>query len=77
MVIYTILDERSISEFVEEGIDALQIGYQILPRYYYEFFLKKKQIEKRKIDSSKTKQEIRGLLIDYLKKHFPHVRIYY
>jgi len=77
LVICTILDERSISELIEEGIDVLQIGYQILPRYYYEFFLEKRQIEKRKIDSNETKQKIRKLLINYLEKHFPHVRVYY
>ena len=75
LVVYTTLDERSISIFAEEGIDVLRIGYQILPRHYYNFFLQKNQVENRRIDSAETKQEIRELLLNYLEKHFQHVRI--
>lgn len=74
--IYTTLDEKSLSTFNQNGIDTLQIGYQLLPKYYYNFFCSKEQVEKRKIDSAATKEEIKHRIISYLKKHYLHIGIY-
>ena len=50
------------------GIDTLKVGYQILPKRFYDFFKSKKQITNRKIDSKKTKADITLKISKYLKK---------
>lgn len=69
LVIYTILDEISLSEFRKNGIDTLEIGYQILPKDYYYFFSFKGQIERRKIDSKATKQDLKNKITAYLRRN--------
>lgn len=76
LLIYTTLDEKSLSTFAQNGIDVLQIGYQLLPKSYYNFFSLKEQVKKRKIDSASTKEEITHRIISYLKKHSLHIGIY-
>lgn len=76
LLVYTTLEGTHISRFIQCGIDVLEIGYQILPRFYYDFFLKKEQVIKRRIDSNATKEDIGNELVVYLKKHFPHISIY-
>ena len=68
VVIYTTLDQKSLTKFSENGIDVLEIGFQLLPKSYYDYFKARDQIQKRKIDSNSTKEEIRNMLIDYLKR---------
>lgn len=68
VVIYTVLDQKSLSNFIESAIDVLEIGFQLLPKFYYDFFRVKNQIEKRKIDSNSTKEEIRNKIMNYLKR---------
>ena len=75
ILIYTTLDQKSLPQFIKNGIDTLELGYQILPRYYYYFFSSKGQIEKRKIDSAMTKKEIKNKMLSYIKKHFLHIGI--
>lgn len=70
LVVYTSLEDNHISRFTQNGIDILEIGYQLLPRDYYYFFLEKEQVDKRRIDSNSTKEDIKNKIIVYLKKHF-------
>jgi len=77
LLVYTTPHEnKHISKIIENGIDLLDIGYQLLPRFYYNFYLKKDQVVKREIDSVKTKNDIKHKIISYLKKHYPHIGIY-
>lgn len=52
----------------ENGIDLIEIGYQILPETYYKFFLAKKQVEKRTIDSDSTRRYIRARILKYIEE---------
>jgi len=57
-LIHTVLERNDIKKFEDEGIITLKIGYQLLPRYFYEFFSKKGQTRMRKVDSRKTKEDL-------------------
>lgn len=50
----------------ENGIHLLEIGYQILPETYYNFFQAKDQVEKRTIDSDSTRRNIRAKILKYI-----------
>jgi len=58
-VIHTVLGKNDIQKFEDEGIITLEIGYQLLPEYFYRFFSRKGQTIKRKIDSRETKEDMR------------------
>ena len=68
LLVYTTLDQASISEFIQNGIDVLEIGYQLLPKFYYNFFSVKRQVERREIDSEITKKDIREKITSYLER---------
>lgn len=76
LLVYTTLDNNHVSRFVQNEIDVMEIGYQILPRFYYNFYLGKGQVVKREIDCAKTKNDIKHKIVSYLKKHYPHICIY-
>ncbi|MDI6904606.1 MAG: hypothetical protein QMD13_03830 [Candidatus Bathyarchaeia archaeon] len=68
LLIYTCLENESILEDLSSyEVSLLKIGYQILPWYFYEFFLEKDQIESRRVDSRETKEDIKSKIIEYLK----------
>lgn len=50
----------------ENGIYLIEIGYQILPKTYYDFFQRKGQIIKRNIDSDSTRRNIRAKILKYI-----------
>lgn len=50
----------------ESGIDILAIGYQILPETYYDFFLARGQVIRRKIECYSTRRDIRSKILDYV-----------
>ena len=57
----------------ESGIDILEIGYQILPRTFYDFYLTRNQVIRRKIDCDSTRIEIKSRILDYVNNHlFAH-----
>jgi len=62
VLIYTVLKGNKVHEFKKNGIKTLEIGYQLLPRYFYNFFKKKRQITKRRIDSNRTRKDIKNKL---------------
>lgn len=76
LLVYTTLDNNHVSRFVQNGIDVMEIGYQILPRFYYNFYLEKEQVVKRETDCAKTKNDIKNKIVSYLKKHYLHIGIY-
>jgi len=73
LLIYTILDEESLSKFRENGIDTIQIGYQLLPKCYHNFFDSKDQIERRKTDSKETRLDLKKKITAYLKRNGFHI----
>ena len=57
----------------ENGIDILEIGYQILPETYYDFFLARGQVIRRKIECDSTRREIKSKILDYVNNNlFAH-----
>lgn len=73
LLVYTTLEQESLSKFIQNGIDVIEIGYQLLPEYYYDFFSSKKQVIKRKIDSAVTKKDIKQKIISYLERSISHI----
>ena len=67
LLIYTCLNnEEMLNDLASHNIDALKIGYQLLPKAFYNFYLSKKQIELRKPDSRETKRDIKNKIAEYL-----------
>jgi len=60
VLIHTVLEKDKVERFERNGIITIEIGYQILPRYFYNFFKQKGQIVKRKIDSKHTRDDIKN-----------------
>lgn len=50
----------------ENGIYLMEIGYQLLPETYYDFFLTKEQVERRNIDSDLIRSDIRAKFLKYI-----------
>lgn len=69
VLIYTV-PLSNLDGLRENEIYLMQIGYQILPEKYYEFFITKGQIERRNIDSNLIRSDIRGKILDYINNHF-------
>jgi hypothetical protein len=66
-LIYTVLEnESALNGFDIYGISLLKIGYQLLPKSFYDHFAKKNQIEFREIDSRKTRNDIRSRITEFL-----------
>lgn len=62
VLIYTVLEKNKVHEFRRNGIKTLEIGYQLLPRCFYNFFKQKGQIKKRRMDSHITRRDIKNKL---------------
>ena len=57
--IYTVLkNERTLADFSTLGISLLKIGYQVLPKSYYEHFAGKGQLVLRRFDSEETRKDV-------------------
>ena len=65
VLIYTV-PLSNLEGLEENRIRLIEIGYQILPETYYKFFLAKKQVEKRTIDSDSTRRHIRAKILQYI-----------
>lgn len=67
LLVYTCLENEVIlKDLSEYSISSLKIGYQILPKDFYDFYSKKKQVESRRIDSKETKADIKARIEEYL-----------
>jgi len=72
VLIYTV-PLSNLDGLKENEIYLLEIGYQILPEAYYNFFQTKGQVIRRRVDSELTRKNIRAKIIDYLNNHlFAH-----
>jgi hypothetical protein len=56
----------NLSGFKENGIDLLEIGYQILPESYYNYFIELDRIERRKILSDVVMRDIGSKICEYV-----------
>jgi len=59
----------NLDGFTESEIYLLQIGFQVLPEPYYNFFLTKRQVERRTVDSNSTRSNIRAKILDYINNY--------
>ena len=60
---------RNIDEvFAKNNIDTVCIGFQLLPIEFYEFFLQRGQVIRRKPLSTEVVEEIRCIIENYLTK---------
>ena len=67
LLIYTIFEnEKILDDFDHSRISLLKIGFQLLPKSFYNFFARKNQVENRKGDSPISKQDIKSKIIEYL-----------
>jgi len=67
LLIYTCFKNESFLEDLRSyRISLLKIGYQILPRHFYEFYLKRNQVESRRVDSREIKEDLKSKIAEYL-----------
>jgi hypothetical protein len=67
LLIYTVFEnEKILDDFDDYGFSLLKIGFQLLPKSFYNFFVRKNQVENRKRDSRVSKQDIKSKIIEYL-----------
>lgn len=67
LLMYTTLEnESALNRFDIYDISLLKIGYQLLPKSFYDFFVRKNQVEYRRIDSRETRKHITSRLMEYL-----------
>jgi hypothetical protein len=67
LLIYSCIeDEGILKDLGIQGISALKIGYQLQPKYFYDFFEAKGQVTLREVDSRKTRQDIKAKIADFL-----------
>jgi hypothetical protein len=65
LLIYTCMkDENLLQDLMAQRIQTLKIGFQILPKNYYNFYFKKNQVDLREADSEETREEIKMRIIE-------------
>jgi len=69
--IYTV-PLSNLNGFTENGIHLLELGYQILPENYYNYFLELGQVTRRKIDSDSVRRDIRSKILGYVVSNLSH-----
>ena len=55
-----------LSGLRENGIDIIELGYQVLPETFYNHYLQREQVERRKALSDSTMREIRAKILEYV-----------
>jgi len=59
VLIHTTLSNHEVQKFADTDIIVFKIGYQLLPKYFYNFFREKNQIQQRRYDSKETKEDLK------------------
>jgi len=68
LLIYTVLKNENVLDCLAVyKISLLKIGFQLLPKSFYDFFARKNQIESREIDSRNNRIYIKSKLMEYLR----------
>jgi hypothetical protein len=66
LLIYTVLDDNSLKDFRRNGISLIEIGYQLLPKKFFDFFSMTIRIKSRRVDSKETKGDMESKIEDFL-----------
>lgn len=67
VLIYTCAaNEHLIADLPQQDIHIIRLGFQVLPKFFYDFFQAKDQINARRKDSKTTSNEIRTVLTRFL-----------
>jgi len=67
VLIYTIMKrEDLLKDLALHGISVFKIGYQLLPRLFYDYFAEIDRVIDRRIDCRETKQDIKSKIADLL-----------
>ncbi|MHA1686124.1 MAG: hypothetical protein ACTSYD_06895 [Candidatus Heimdallarchaeaceae archaeon] len=59
VLIHTTLSNHEVEKFTDTNIIIFEIGYQLLPKYFYNFFREKNQIQQRRYDSKETREDLK------------------
>lgn len=68
ILVYTNLDKNHLLHFSSNGISQINIGYQILPTSYFNYYQKKGQVINRKAVSPNVIQEVEKKVKLHLKR---------
>jgi len=67
LLIYSCIeDEGILKDLGVQEILTLKIGYQLQPKYFYDFFAAKRQVVLREVDSRATWQDITTKIVAFL-----------
>jgi hypothetical protein len=67
LLIYSTMGKEFLLESLEsQDISKLKIGYQLLPRHFYDHFARQNKILYRRVDSRETTQDIRAKIANLL-----------
>lgn len=67
LLVYTSLKNKEmLNDFSKHEVTCLEIGYQVLPKSFHNFYHKKHQVKWRKKDSAETKALIKSKILEYL-----------
>ena len=67
LLVYTAMRNNALLlDLPEYGISVLRIGYQVLTKKSYDFYLARNQVVERKINGRSVKREIRSKVLQYL-----------
>jgi hypothetical protein len=58
--------EHLLEDLGSYSISKLKIGYQLLPKYFYDHYAKRGQVFLREIDSRITRQDIKTKIVEFL-----------
>lgn len=59
VLIHTTLSNHEVEKFADIDIIVFKIGYQLLPKYFYNFFREKNQVQQRRYDSKETREDLK------------------
>jgi len=59
VLIHTTLSNHEVQKFADTDIIVFKIGYQLLPKYFYNFFRERNQIQQRKCDSRESRLNLK------------------
>ena len=59
VLIHTTLSNHEVQKFADTDIIVFKIGYQLLPKYFYNFFREKNQVQQRRYDSKEIKEDLK------------------
>lgn len=66
LIYSTLQNEQILDDLCLYHISLLKIGYQVLPKSYYEHYVKKDQAICRRLDNEETRKEIRSKIVFFM-----------